>query len=501
MLRQTILGVALGSIAWFSAASAGAADFEQEKLRNWHQFRGPLSTGVAPHGSPPTEWAEGRNIKWKVEIPGRGSASPIVWGDRIYILTAVKTDRTAEAPESEAAIIRPRIRVAATQANDARTTYPLLAQRDGEQPGAGERPRGRDGEGRGRGGFGRGGFGRGRFGGQKPTNYHQFVVLCIDRNTGKTIWEKVAVDVVPHEGHHQTGSFASSSPLTDGNRLYANFGSRGLYCFDLDGNPQWQKDLGDMQIRFGFGEGSSPALYNGTLVVQWDHEGESFIAALDAKTGEEKWRKPRDEQSTWATPLIVEAAGKTQVITSGSNRIRSYDLADGEVIWECGGLGSNPIATPVVFEGLAIAMSGHQDPAGVAIPLDAQGDVTDSDKIAWQIEEVTPYVSSPVLYDGTLYFTKNRNAILTSVNAKTGELVLDGRRLPEMDSIYASPVGADGRIYWCSREGTIVVTKHGPEFEVLATNTFDEPIDASPAIVGKDLIIRGEKNLYCISEQ
>jgi outer membrane protein assembly factor BamB len=498
MTRQTVLGV----MAWWIATSAWAADFEQEKLRHWHQFRGPLATGVAPHGNPPTDWAEGRNIKWKVEIPGRGSSSPIVWGDRIYVLTAVKTDRTAETPDSEDATERPTIRFAATDAARGLSPFAESAEQKGTVPltpallaQRNEQPQ-RDGDRRG--GFSR--RGGGRFGIEKPANVHQFVVLCIDRHTGKTIWEKVASETVPHEGHHQTGSFASGSPITDGNLLYASFGSRGLYCYDLDGNLQWQKDLGDMQTRFSFGEGSSPALDKDRLVMTWDHEGDSFIVALDAKTGDEKWRQPRDEPSTWATPLIVEAAGKTQVITSGTNRIRSYDLANGELIWECGGLGSNPIASPVAYEGLAIAMTGHQDPAGLAIPLDAQGDVTDTDKIAWQIDEVTPYVSSPVLYDGTLYFTKNRNAILSSVDAKTGELIFEGRRLPEMDSIYASPVAAAGRIYWCSREGTTVVTKHGPKFEVLATNTVDEPIDASPAIVGKDLIIRSETNLYCISE-
>jgi outer membrane protein assembly factor BamB len=491
MIRQTILGV----VAWSIAAQMLAADFEQEKLQNWHQFRGPLATGVAPNGNPPTEWNDGKNIKWKIELPGRGSASPIVWGDRIYILTAIKTDRTNEAPEAEAAALPTKARFVSTES----TT--LLAQQNennNERPQGGERNR--DGERRGRGGFGGGGFGRGGFGIEKPKNYHQYVVLCIDRNTGDTIWQKTAIEDVPHEGHHQTGSFASGSPVTDGTRLIASFGSRGIFCYDMDGNRKWQKDLGDMRTRFSFGEGASPALYKDTIVVTWDHEDEDFIVALDANTGNELWRQQRDEPTTWATPLIVEAAGKTQVITSGENRIRSYDFETGELIWECGGLGSNPIACPVTYEGLAIAMSGHRDPAGIAIPLNVHGDVTDTDKVKWKIDEVTPYVSSPVLYDDTLYFTKSRNAILTSANAKTGELIINSKRLPDMDSIYSSPVAAAGRVYWCSREGTTVVTKHGPEFEVLATNTIDEAIDATPAIVGNDLIIRGEKNLYCISE-
>jgi outer membrane protein assembly factor BamB len=415
-----------------------------------------------------------------------------VWGDRIFILTSIKTDRTADDEAGQAAVHRPSpFRFAADRET-------LLAQRDERPDGDRQRggDRGRDGERRGR----RGGFGRGFGGGAPPTNFHQFEVLCIDRKTGDTVWQRTASEVIPHEGHHQTGSFASASPITDGKKLYASFGSRGIFCFDLDGTPQWDTDLGDMKTRMAFGEGSSPALFEDTLVVPWDQEEGSFIVALDANTGKEKWRKPREEVTTWATPLIVQAGGRTQVITSGTTRVRSYDLKDGKLIWECGGLGSNPIACPIVFENLAIAMSGHRDPAGVAVPLNAQGDVTDTEKVAWQIDEITPYVSSPLLYDDTIYFVKSRNAIVSSVAAKTGEPIINQKRLPDMDSIYASPVGADGRVYFCSREGTTVVLKHGPEFEVLATNILDETIDASPAIVGNEMFIRGEKHLYCIAE-
>jgi outer membrane protein assembly factor BamB len=481
----------------FAACSVHADSFEKEKLRNWHQWRGPEATGVAPLGKPPTEWSETKNIKWKVEIPGRGSASPIIWGDRIFVLTAIKTERKAEDQADQAA------RRPASEFRLIAHTHPLLAQRD-ERPESDDRPRDGERRGRGRGDRPGGGFGRGlggRFGGgAPPTNFHQFEVLCLDRKSGDTIWRQTASELVPHEGHHQTGSFASSSPITDGKMLYASFGSRGIFCFDLDGNLKWQKDLGDMKTRMSFGEGSSPALQGDTLVVPWDQEDNSFIVALDANTGNEKWRMPREEVTTWATPLIINAAGRTQVVTSGSTRVRSYDLKDGKLIWECGGLGSNPIACPVVFEGLAIAMSGHRDPAGVAVPLSAKGDVTDTDKVAWQIDEITPYVSSPLLYGDTIYFVKSRNAIVSSVAARTGEPIINQKRLPDMDSVYASPVGADGRVYFCSREGTTVVLKHAPEFEVLATNILDETIDASPAIVGNEMFIRGEKHLYCIAE-
>ncbi len=500
MLKQAFCCV----LVWIVAGSVWAQDFERQKLQNWHQFRGPQDTGVAPMGNPPIEWSETKNIKWKVPIPGSGSASPIVWGNRIFILTAIKTDRTAESAERTTSSGDATIRQVAYSPNQ------LLAQRDENRRGDGQRgdaqrgdgQRGERGRGQGRGGFGgRGRGGRGGFGVTPPQNYYQFVVMCIDRQTGETMWQHVAADEIPHEGHHGSSSFAAASPVTDGQTLYASFGSRGIHTYDLNGKPGWNRDFGDLRTSNSFGEGTSPALYGDTIIINWDHEGESFIAALDARTGEEKWKKPRDERTTWSTPLVVEGGGRTQVITSGDNAIRSYDFANGELLWECGGLGSNPIATPVVNEGIVICMTGHREPAGIAVPLDARGDVTDSDKIAWRIEN-TPYIASPVLYDGLLYFTKGRDAILSSVEAKTGEVVIGPERLPELSTLYSSPVAAAGRIYISSREGNTVVLKHGREFEVLATNKLDEQaIDATPAIVGNELILRGQTHLYCISEQ
>lgn len=484
-----LTGIASTAFILLSAATLQADDFGTQKLGNWNQWRGPLATGVAPEGNPPIEWSATKNIKWKVPIEGRGSASPIIWGDRIFILTAVKTDRPAPTPKAASAHRIGPVRLAAFEAdnnNSRQQVKSSLAQANPPATGPNSnRPPG------------------GRRGGPPiaaPTNYYQFNVLCIDRNTGKTIWQRTACEVVPHEGHHDTGSFASASPVTNGKLLYASFGSRGIFCYDLDGNLKWKKDLGDLHMRFSFGEGSSPALYEDTLVQICDQERDSFIVALDALTGQEKWRKPREEVSTWGTPLIVEAAGRTQVITSGSNRVRSYDLRNGELIWECGGLGSNPIACPIVVDGLAIAMTGHNNPAGIAVALDSKGDITDTKNLAWKIEGSTPYVPSPLVYDGTIYFTKSRNAILSSIDPKTGAYIIKQERLPDISSIYASPVAAAGRIYIPSREGTTLVINAGKELEVLATNKLDETIDASPAIVGKDIIIRTESNLYCISE-
>ena len=254
-----------------------------------------------------------------------------------------------------------------------------------------------------------------------------------------------------------------------------------------------------MQTRAQFGEGSSPAVADGILVVPFDHEGESFIVALDAKSGEEKWRQPRDEQTTWSTPLITRFDDRNQVITNGSKRVRSYDLNSGELIWQCGGQAGNPIPTPVRYKDNVIVMTGYRGYAIQSIPLSSRGDVTDSTTVSWSAEDAAPYVPSPVLYDGQLYFVKSNDGILLSRDAAQGELLIKATRLPGIESIYASPVAADGHIYITGRDGTTLVIKHGSELQVVATNKLDAEMDASAAIVGNEIFYRGKKHLYCIA--
>ena len=459
MRLGTCLAISLGLIA----AASSAAEFESQRAQNWHQWRGPDATGASADANPPVEWSEGKNIKWKVEIPGKGSATPIIWNDRIFLLTAVPT---GPQPQPEVTEARP--------------------------PAARGTPRGRGGRRGGR----RGGFG----GGPPPTTEYEFVVLCLDRTTGDTIWRRVANTEVPHEGHHQTNNFASGSAVTDGQHVFASFGSRGIYCYDLDGELIWEKDLGDMQTRNGFGEGGTPTLHGDTLVVPWDHEGQSFVVTLDANTGAERWRVDRDERTTWATPLVVEHDGRKQLVMNGSNRVRSYDLADGELIWECGGQAANPIPSPLTTNGIVYCMTGYRGFAVYAIPLSATGDISDSDMIPWHRTDSGPYVSSPVLYKGVIYHSKDRNSIVSSLDAATGEPRINQKRLADIREIYASPVAAADRVYFTGREGTTVVISHSNELDVLATNKLDEGIDASPALVGNELYLRGEKHLYCIAE-
>lgn len=464
-MRHTTLFFGLAWIACCSQIAVSSAS-ANDVNRDWPQWRGPDASGTAMESDPPTSWSESENIRWKIDVPGVGSSTPIVLGDRVYVSTAVKTDRVVENQESTE--------------DASQSSTPAREERGG----------------RGRGRGGRRGFG----GGAKPTNFYDFLVIAYDRANGEEVWRTSVTQEVPHEAGHNTNTFASSSPVTDGERLYMSFGSRGVFCLDLDGKQLWSVDLGQMQTRAQFGEGSSPAVHKGTLVVPWDHEGESFIVALDAANGEEKWRQSRDEQTTWSTPLITEYEGRTQVITNGSKRVRSYDLATGELIWECGGQAGNPIPSPVRFEDNVIVMTGYRGYAIYSIPLSAEGDITDSDVITWIEEDAAPYVPSPVLYKGQLYFVKSNNGVLVSREAKTGELVIDQTRLPNISSVYASPVAAADHIFLTGRDGTTLVLSHGKQMEVVATNKLDDEIDASAAIVDDQIFIRSKSHLYCIGK-
>ena len=400
-MRKHVIFAVVGCLG---VVSCWGDDFARESVQNWHQWRGPQADGLAPLGDPPIHWDETKNVRWKVAVPGEGHATPIVWGDQIFVLTAVKTQRTV-------ATLDPPKR---------------------EPPGGYQTPR--------------------------PLEYYQFTVLCLDRQTGHVRWQRVAREAVPHEGRHPTNTYASGSPTTDGRRLYVSFGSHGIYCYDLQGELIWTRDLGEMVTRFGWGEGTSPVVHHDSLIVNWDHEGESFLVVLDSATGETKWRVERDEVSSWATPRVVEHDGRTQLIVPATRRITSYDLATGEVIWECGGMTVNVIPCPVIYEDLVICMSGYSGNQVRAIRLDSRGDVTDcARQVAWQAHRTAPYVPSPLVYGEQLFVTRSTQAVMTILNPASGETLLEAVRLPQMKSLYASPVGAAGRVYVASREGVTLV--------------------------------------------
>jgi outer membrane protein assembly factor BamB len=405
----------------------------------WPQWRGPLGTGEAPQADPPLTWSENNNVKWKTAIPGEGDSTPIVWGDRVFLLTAVPTGTTVS---------------------------------------------------------------RGSAGPQDPAEIYQFVVLCLDRATGKILWQRVARAEAPHEGRQENNTFASGSPVTDGRLLLAYFGSRGLHCYDFEGNLKWQKNLGKMKTKMGFGEGASPALWGGTVVVNWDQEGDDFIAAFDTGTGRELWRTPRDASTGWSTPLIVDYKGQRQVIVNASKKVRAYDLANGKEIWSCSGQTANAIPSPLSADGIVYLTSGFRGSALQAIRLGREGDLTGSDAIVWSRARNTPYVPSPLLTDNCLYVTSGNDAIISCFDPRNGQLYFEHERLDAIHAVYASPVAAGDRVYILSREGVCVVLKKGLKPEILAVNKVaDDHSDASLAPAGRDLFLRTRQSLYCLSQR
>lgn len=426
----------------FTVATAGALGQAVNPLAQWGQWRGPLATGAAPKADPPVEWSETKNIRWKTKLPGLGHSSPVVWGSLVFVTTAEMTGA--------------------------------------KKPFTGVTP-------------------DGAHNNMNPLFDHQFAVMAIDRQTGAVVWRRTVATRQPHESTHESATWASNSPVTDGEHVLSFFGSNGLYCLDTGGRLLWSRDLGDMQVKHGHGEGASPLLHGETVVVNWDHEGASVIVALAKRTGEELWRQPRDEVTSWATPIVVTHDGQAQVVVSGTRRVRGYDLKTGAVIWEAGGLPGNIVASPVGADGMVFAAGSYEKQTLLAIRLTgAKGELTGTQQIAWQKNRSTPYVPSPLLYDGWLYYLRHYQGVLSRVNAKTGDEPSGPFRLGSVFNIYSSPVAAAGRIYVTDRNGKTLVMSNDAEPKALTLNKLDDRFSASAALVGDAIFLRGEKFLYCI---
>ena len=441
MRKPNSLLVAFG----FTVATAGALGQAVNPLAQWGQWRGPLATGAAPKADPPVEWSETKNIRWKTKLPGLGHSSPVVWGSLVFVTTAEMTGA--------------------------------------KKPFTGVTP-------------------DGAHNNMNPLFDHQFAVMAIDRQTGAVVWRRTVATLQPHESTHESATWASNSQVTDGEHVLSFFGSNGLYCLDTGGRLLWSRDLGDMQVKHGHGEGASPLLHGETVVVNWDHEGASVIVALAKRTGEELWRQPRDEVTSWATPIVVTHDGQAQVVVSGTRRVRGYDLKTGAVIWEAGGLPGNIVASPVGADGMVFAAGSYEKQTLLAIRLTgAKGELTGTQQIAWQKNRSTPYVPSPLLYDGWLYYLRHYQGVLSRVNAKTGDEPSGPFRLGSVFNIYSSPVAAAGRIYVTDRNGKTLVMSNDAEPKALTLNKLDDRFSASAALVGDAIFLRGEKFLYCIGEK
>ena len=404
--------------------------------QGWPSWRGVADDGMA-HGDAPVSWDATEDVKWKVAIPGRGHSSPVVWGNQIFVTTAVPMDNGSASTQSAARQGGP-----ANAGRASGGTHPAGAgpgrPPSGGHPGGGQIQRG-------------GGWSP--HGDSGPQTPHRFVLLSLDKTTGEVLWERAVMEATPHEGFHaQYGSFASNSPVTDGEHVFAYFGSRGLYSYDLEGTLNWKKDLGQMTKFLQFGEGTPLVLHGDRLIIKRDHEGDSFIVALDKSTGAELWRTARDEATSWSPPLVVEHQGRKEILVAATKKVRSYDFETGELIWEVAGLGRNQIPAPVHQGDMVYVMSGFIAPNLMAIRLGEQGDLTGSDAVVWENTRANSYTPSPVLHEQQLYVLTD-SGILTNLDAATGEIHYR-ERLPGASNFKASPVGVNGKLYLVSEEGT-----------------------------------------------
>lgn len=415
---------------------------------NWPGWRGPEGSGVSTETNLPAEWGENKNILWKTPIPGRGYSSPIVWDNRIFLTTAIegKEIPAAQPPKH------------------------LVGGKEFKHPDWV-------------------GFGR----------QHTMKVFCLDRDSGKVVWEQTVYDGPVADYRHRRGAYAAPTPVTDGKYVFTYFGPEGIFCHDLKGKLIWKKDLGEV-MTLGMGVGTSPVLYQDLLIIQADqNEGEnSYIVAFNKKNGKEVWRVKRQVQVSWATPLLVNAGNRVELITSGNEAIIAYDPQTGKEYWHCKGVASNAIATPVAGQGLVIVSAGYPTKNIMAIRPGGSGDIEDTDRIVWRYNKGTSYVPSPILYGEYLYLMSDAG-ILTCIEVTSGRVVYEGGRVPVATKFYgSSPVAFDGQLLLTSDDGDTFVIKAGPKHEVIRTNSVGEPVRTSIAIADGRLFLRGEKHLFCI---
>jgi outer membrane protein assembly factor BamB len=421
--------------------------------RNWPGWRGSDGQGVSDETALPSEWAPDRNIAWKTAIPGRGHSSPIVWGDRVFLTTAIEGD---VLPDAKAPI--------------------HYIQEDPKKP---------------------------------PTTFlhpdslgadrkHTLKVMALDLHSGKVLWERVAYEGVVFDNRHKAGSYASPTPVTDGKLVYAYFGSEGVYAYDFAGTLKWKADLGDIRT-LGIGVSTSPVLYRNLVIVQCDEENgeQSFLAALDARTGKVSWKTPRKVSVSWTTPVLVEANGRTELITSGTEHIVAYDPAAGKELWRATGLESNSVHTPLVGHGLVIVTAGYPTKKVIAIRPGGSGDITGTDRIVWTYEKGAAYVPSPILYGDYLYLLTDAG-VMTCLDVKTGAVAYEGGRPPEPAKFMGSPVAWGGNLYLTSLDGDTFVIRAGPKHDVVRTNSVDEPVYASLAPSQGRILVRALGHLYCV---
>jgi outer membrane protein assembly factor BamB len=414
----------------------------------WPCWRGPNGQGISTETGFATEWSAEKNIAWKSAVPGRGHSSPVVWGNRIFLTTAV-----------EGAILP-----------GAAAVRHVLDGQDFVHPES--------------------------LGADRS---HRLEVLCFDLESGKLVWEKPVYEGAVYDARHRKASFASPTSAVDGDRVFSYFGAEGVYCHDHEGRLLWQATVGKIAT-LGMGVGSSPLLHGELLVLQCDEDNgaQSFIAALDRSTGKEVWRRPRQVQVTWSTPVVVTAGGRAELVATGPEWIHGYEPATGKELWRVAGLHSNAIHTPLAGHGLVYASAGYPKKRVIALrpgPLEA-GAAEDA-RVAWQYERGTGYVVSPILHRDLVYLVSDQG-LMTSLEATSGKVVYEGARLPKAARFTASPVAFEDRLLLVSEEGDAFLVRAGPQHEVLGTCSLGERVYASPALARGRILLRTESSLVCV---
>ena len=417
---------------------------------DWPQFRGPGSLGAPEQKNLPETWSANQNVAWKTEIPGRGWSSPIVWGERIFV-TSVVSDGPVEPPK--------------------KGLY---------------------------------------FGGERPTPpkaVHHWLVFCVDLPTGRIAWQKQVHEAPPAGPVHLKNNHAAETPVTDGERVFAYFGNHGLFCLDLDGNEVWSQKWPSFKVRNGWGTAASPVLHGDRLYLVNDNDEQSFLVALDKKTGKQIWKVDREEKSNWATPYVWQNEKRTEIVTPGTKRVRSYDL-DGKLLWEFGGMSSIVIPTPFAQHRLLYVGSGYvgdlKRPV-FAIKPGGAGDIslkdgeTSNEFIAWCQRTAGPYNPSPLVF-GDYFYVLFDFGFLSCHEARTGKEIYGKQRINTegTSGFTASPWACDGKIFCLSEDGDTFVTQAGPEYKLLRKNSLDEMCLATPAIAQGGVLIRTATKLYCI---
>jgi outer membrane protein assembly factor BamB len=403
---------------------------------NWPQFRGPDAAGVAEDPRLPDTWSATENVVWKKDVPGRGWSSPIVWEDRVF-LTTVVSDQEAGAP------------------------------RTGLYAGG---PQG------------------------VPAGEHRWLVLAFDFKTGALLWEEEVHRGRPSKARHLKNSYASETPVADASRIYAYFGGLGVFAFDHAGKLQWKHEIPASDTTNGYGTASSPVVHEGRLYLVNDNEESSYLLALEAATGREVFRVPRDEKTTWSTPYVWKNELRTEIVAAGANKNRGYDL-DGKLLWEIAGMSSLTIPTPFSRLGLLYISSGY-----VGDDLRPVYAVKPGGEVAWSHRQAGPYNPSPIVY-GETYYTLHDRGFFTAHDARTGKLIYDKKRIdPAASAFTASPWAYGGKIFCLSEEGVTYAIEAGPEFRVVGKNPLDEVSFATPAIAHGSLLIRTASKLYRISK-